>query len=180
MSDVRHLSAEELEAGLEEIRRAPRDRGVLAMIVRRPHTDERELLAFGELDEEHGLVGDNWRPDSEYGYDCQVTLMNIRAGELVATCRERAPLAGDQLYVDFDLSGENLPPGTRLAIGGAVLEVTAPPHTGCQKFTARFGLAAMKFVNSPNGRQLNLRGINTRVRRGGVVQVGDVITKFVD
>jgi MOSC domain-containing protein YiiM len=180
MGEIRHLSAEELEAGLEEIRRAPRDRGSVALIVRRPRTDERELLAVGELDEEHGLVGDNWRPDSEHGYDCQLTLMNIRASDLVATSRERAPLAGDQLYVDLDLSGENLPPGTRLAIGAAVVEVTAPPHTGCSKFTARFGLAAMKFVNSPVGRQLNLRGVNARVRRGGVVRVGDVITKLVD
>ena len=89
--------------------------------------------------------------------------MNARAAALVAGDRERWPLAGDQLYVDLDLSGENLPPGTRLAIGSAVVEVTDEPHTGCKKFSARFGLDALEFVNSPEGRALNLRGINTRV-----------------
>jgi MOSC domain-containing protein YiiM len=181
MSEVRHLTAEELEAGLDEIRQAPRDRGTLALIVRRPRVDVRELLAFGELDEQEGLVGDRWRPDNEGdGHDCQLTLMNIRAADLVATSRERAPLAGDQLYVDFDLSGDNLPPGTRLTIGTAVVEISAPPHTGCRKFTDRFGVSAMKFVNSPVGRQLNLRGIHARVWRSGVVKVGDGITKVVD
>jgi hypothetical protein len=181
MSEIRHLTAEELEAGLGEIRRAPRDCGTLAMIVRRPTVDARDVLEFGELDEQLGLVGDCWQPDGEGdGFDCQLTLMNIRAADLVATSRERVPLAGDQLYVDFDLSGENLPAGTRLAIGAAVVEITPPPHTGCRKFTDRFGLAAMKFVNSPVGRQLNLRGVNARVRRGGVVRVGDAIAKRVD
>jgi hypothetical protein len=181
MSEVRHLTAAELEAGLEEIRRAPRDRGTLAMIVRRPGVDVRDVLELAELDEQLGLVGDCWQPDGEGdGFGCQLMLMNIRAADLVATSRNRVPLAGDQLYVDFDLSGENLPAGTRLAIGAAVVEVTPPPHTGCHKFTARFGLEAMKFVNSPVGRQLNLRGLSTRVRRGGAVRIGDKIVKLVD
>jgi MOSC domain-containing protein YiiM len=181
MSEFRHLTAAELDAGLEEIRRAPRDRGRLAVIVRRPRVDVRDVLEFGKLDEQLGLVGDCWKPDGEGdGFDSQLTLMNIRAADLVATSRERVPLAGDQLYVDFDLSGEHLPAGTRLAIGSAVVEVTPPPHTGCSKFTARFGLAAMKFVNSPAGRQLNLRGVNARVRQGGMVRVGDEIVKLVD
>ena len=95
--------------------------------------------------------------------------MNARSTALVAGDRERWPLAGDQLYVDLDLSGEHLPPGTRLAIGTAVLEVTADPHTGCKKFSARFGLEALMFVNSPEGRALNLRGINTRIVQAGTV-----------
>ena len=104
--------------------------------------------------------------------------MSSRAAALVAGDRERWPLAGDQLYVDLDLSDENLPPGTRLALGSAVLEVTDEPHTGCKKFTARFGLDAMVFVNSPVGRALNLRGINARVVESGTVRVGDAVTKL--
>jgi hypothetical protein len=91
---------------------------------------------------------------------------------------ERWPLAGDQLYIELDLSTDNLPPGTRLAIGSAAVEVTAQPHTGCNKFVARFGLEAMQFVNSPVGRQLNLRGINTKVVQQGVIRVGDVARKM--
>ncbi|MDX1383700.1 MAG: MOSC domain-containing protein [Thermoanaerobaculia bacterium] len=173
-----HLDTARLEAGLDEIRCAPADGGRLELIVARPRSDERVVLDVGQLDREAGLVGDCWKAafdaSGDPGYlDAQVTVMNARAAALVAGPRERWPLAGDQLYVDLDLSGENLPPGARLAIGDAVLEVTAEPHTGCRKFVSRFGLDAMKFVNSEVGRALNLRGINTRVVKAGEVRVGD-------
>lgn len=182
---VRHLTTAELEAGLEEIRRAPKDEGTLELIVRRPRVDEREVLEEAELDLVRGLVGDSWRergssrtPDGSAHPDMQINVINARSVALVAQARERWPLAGDQLYIDMDLSGENLPAGTRLAIGEAVIEVTAQPHTGCKKFVARFGAEAMKFVNSGVGRELNLRGINARVVRGGVIRVGDVARKI--
>src|SRR4029453_12846283 len=127
------------------------------------------------------LVGDNWRargnprrPDRLAHPEAQVTIMGSRAAALVAQARDRWALAGDQLFLDLDLSGANLPAGTRLAIGSAVLEVTAEPHTGCAKFVSRFGVDAMKFVNSSIGRELNLRGINTRVLVPGVIRVGDI------
>jgi MOSC domain-containing protein YiiM len=104
--------------------------------------------------------------------------MSSRAIALATGERDRWPLAGDQLYVDLDLSGENLPPGTRLALGTAVIEVTAEPHTGCKKFRARFGTETLELFNSPEGRALNLRGINTRVVESGVVRVGDVVRKL--
>ena len=174
----------ELEAGLAEIRRSPRDEGRLALIVCRPRTLEREILQCGELDVARGLVGDNWQARGNSSTDdgaahpeMQLNLMNARAIDLIAADKSRWKLAGDQLFVDLDLSGANLPPGTRLAIGTAVIEVTAVPHTGCKKFTARFGLDAMKFVNSPVGRELNLRGINAKVVRSGIVSAGDVIRK---
>jgi MOSC domain-containing protein YiiM len=107
----------------------------------------------------------------------QLNVMNARAVALVAHDRERWALAGDQLYVDLDLSTDNLPPGTRLALGTAVIEVTAQPHTGCKKFVARFGAEAVKFVNSPLGKQLRLRGMNARVVRPGVIRAGDVVRK---
>ncbi|HWS90399.1 MAG TPA: MOSC domain-containing protein [Pyrinomonadaceae bacterium] len=179
------MTTEELEAGLDEIRRSPKDAGRLVLIVRRPRVDEREVLAEGELNTSEGLVGDGWKdrgssrtPDGSAHPEMQLNIMNARAIALLAQGEERWPLAGDQLYLDLDLSGENLPAGTRLALGEAVIEVTAQPHTGCKKFVARFGLEAMKFVNSPVGRGLNLRGINARVVRPGVIRVGDVARKI--
>ena len=178
---MQHLTREELEAGLAHIQASPSDGGRVEMIVRRPRTDEREVLEAGELDAKAGLVGDKWLSnkrghDPEY-FDMQLTLMNARAAALVAQSRERWALAGDQLYVDLDLGDENLPPGTRLRLGEAVVEVTAVPHTGCRKFSARFGVDATRFVNSKRGRQLNLRGINAKVVEPGIVRVGDIATK---
>jgi hypothetical protein len=174
----------ELDAGVGEIRRSPRDHGTLELLVARPGVDERTVLEQARFDLVRGVVGDTWstRPSSRLGYpdpDAQVTLMNARAAGLIAGPRERWPLAGDQLYVDLDLSGVALPPGTRLRIGSAVLEVTAKPHTGCTKFSARFGSDAWRFVNSPVGRELNLRGINARVVAAGVAQRGSTITKLL-
>ena len=109
--------------------------------------------------------------------DMQLNIMNARVIALVAGSRDRWALAGDQLYIDLDLSADNLPAGTRLSIGSAIVEVTAVPHTGCGKFAARFGVDAVKFVNSPVGRQLNLRGINAKVIQPGTIRVGDVARK---
>jgi hypothetical protein len=180
-----HRTAEELAAGLEEIRRSPAAQGTVELIVRRPAEDEREVLAEGLLDVDDGLVGDAWgargssrSPDGSANRDAQLTLMNARAIALIAGSRDRWPLAGDQLYVELDLSFENLPAGTQLAVGEAVIEVTAEPHTGCAKFSARFGSAAITFVNKPPGRELRLRGINTRIVRSGAVRAGDSITKL--
>lgn len=184
-AEAKHLTTAELEAGLDDIRRSPKDEGVLEMIVCRPGVEKRRELDEGRLDIDDGLVGDNWKtrgnsrtPDGSANRDMQINIMNSRAVALVAGDRERWPLAGDQLYVDLDLGGENLPAGTRLAIGTAELEVTPPPHTGCKKFVARFGLEAMKFVNSPLGRELNLRGVNAKVVRSGTVRPGDAVRKL--
>jgi len=185
MTDIKHLTVKELEAGLDEIRRSPRDEGVLALIVRRPQTDQREVLAEGQLDLVEGLVGDNWQTrgsssteDGSADFDRQLTLMNSRVIALIATENARWPLAGDQLFIDMDLSSQNLPPGTRLKLGSAIVEVSAAPHTGCNKFVSRFGADAMKFVNSPVGRQLCLRGINAKVVQSGDIRVGDVVRKI--
>ncbi len=178
-------TAAELEAGLGEIRRSPATPGVVALIVRRPAIDAREVLESGELDESLGLVGDTWNvrpsrrsPDGGPHPDMQLNVMNARVAALVAGPVERWPLAGDQLYVDLDLSEANLPPGSRLALGGAVIEVTEQPHTGCAKFAARFGRDALRLVNEPVGRALRMRGMNARVVSGGTVSRGDPVTKL--
>jgi MOSC domain-containing protein YiiM len=182
---MRHLTAEELEAGLESVRRSPKDHGVLQLIVRRPGVDEREVLRSGELDLQEGLLGDTWKTrsspltgDGSPHPDKQLNIMSARAAALIARDPERWPLAGDQLYIDLDLSADNLPPGTRLAIGSAVIEVTSQPHRGCKKFLARFGADALKFVNSPLGDELHLRGINARVVQPGEIRVGDFVAKM--
>jgi hypothetical protein len=182
--NMKHLTMAELEAGLDEIRRSPKNEGVVELIVRRPQINEREVLEEGELSLVEGLVGDTWKkrrssstPDGSPNPEMQLNVMNSRAVALVAQSKDRWPLAGDQIYLDLDLSDQNLPSGTNLALGSAVIEVCAPPHTGCQKFVARFGLDAMKFVNSPLGRELHLGGINAKVVKPGVFRVGDVVRK---
>lgn len=181
---IRHLTLSELEAGLDAIRQSPSDEGVLELIVRRPQMGEREILEHAELDPLVGLVGDNWSgrvssktADGSPHPKMQLNLMNARVIALLAQAKERWPLAGDQLFVDLDMSAANLPPGTRLAMGSAVIEVTDQPHTGCEKFASRFGVDSTRFVNSPVGRELQLRGINARVVKAGAIRVGDVVRK---
>ena len=179
--EEKHLTMDELNAGLEHIRQSPADGGALRLIASRPDIGERVILEEGELDLDTGLVGDNWMtrgaPQRAPNPDAQLTLMNARVAELVSGSQERWALAGDQLYVDLDLGLANLPAGTRLVIGSAVIEVTAEPHTGCKKFVERFGMDAMMFVNSDEGKQLCLRGINSRIVQAGTIRVGDEITK---
>jgi MOSC domain-containing protein YiiM len=155
------------------------------LIVRRPAIGAREILEEATIDPAVGVVGDTWNirpsssmPDRTPHPEKQVTLMGVRAVAAVAGGRENWPIAGDQLFIDLDLGLANLPPGTRLAAGTAVLEVSAAPHTGCAKFTERFGSAASRWLNTPTGRSLNLRGINAKVITGGVVRRGDSIRKL--
>ena len=185
MTTSRHLSTEELEQGLDTILQSPKDAGVLRLIVRRPDIDQRESLATGHLDVNEGLVGDNWRrrgsrhiADGTADPDMQINIMNARVVELVAKGLERRELAGDQLYLDMDLSSDNLPPGTRLALGEAIIEVTEPPHTGCKKFATRFGRDAVVFVNHGLGKTQNFRGICAKVIQSGDIKSGDVARKI--
>lgn len=185
MDTAVHLGSEALEAGLERIQDSPKDLGPVEMIVRRPETDQRETLQRAELDISEGLIGDNWRrrgnsrtADGSAHPEMQLNIMNARVIDLVAGSSDRRPLAGDQIYVDLDLSKEHLPAGTRLQLGTATIEVTAVPHTECKKFVERFGLEAMKFVNSGLGKTLCLRGINARVVQSGTFEVGNVVRRL--
>ena len=177
-----HRDADELAAGIDHVRSSPRDTGVLEMVVTRPGPGLRRVQDSATLDLELGVLGDTWiergsrrTVDGGPNPEAQVTVMNSRAVDLVAATRERWPLAGDQLYVDLDLSTENLPTGTILEIGEAQLEVTAAPHTGCAQFEERFGVEALRLTATPDGRFLRLRGINTRVVRGGDIRPGDTV-----
>ncbi len=180
-----YRTLEELEGFLDQMRLAPSDQGRVALVVRRPSQGVREVLLEGALDIDRGLAGDDWEsrgsrhtPDGSPHPEKQVTVMNHRFAAFLAGSPERVPLAGDQLYVDLDLSLGNLPAGSLLAVGGAVIEVTAAPHTGCAKFIQRFGEAAMRFTGSRAGRELRLRGLNARVVTGGVVRPGDLVSKL--
>lgn len=185
MNNPKHLNEAELTAGLNHIQNSPTDTGELVTIVRRPAVGERELLAEGELTVQDGLVGDNWRTrgssrtaDGSAHPDMQLTLMNIRTVQLLAPEQSQWVLPGDQLLVDLDLSEVNLPAGTQLTCGTAVLEITAQPHTGCKKFVERFGLEALKWVSTPEGKLLRLRGVNAKVLRPGVIRPGDKVQKI--
>ena len=182
---MKQLTMTELEAGLPEITQSPQDNGRLELIVIRPQDDEREILETAELSVETGLVGDNWltrgskhTEDGSAKPDAQITLMNARAAALIAQDRSRWPLAGDQLFIDMDLSDENLPAGQKLAVGTAVLEITPLPHTGCKKFAQRFGKDAVIFANSDEGKRWHLRGIYAQVVQPGKIQTGDTIHKL--
>ena len=181
-AEIKHLSAGDLEAGLDEIRNSPKDQSVLDLIVSRPEEDAREVMELADLSVELGLVGDTWRDrpsirsgDGKAHPDMQITMMNSRAAALVAQSKDRWPLAGDQLFVDLDLSKANVPPGTRISVGSPILEVTNQPHTGCEKFAARFGIDALTLISSPTGRELQLRGINLKVVQGGEIRPGDAV-----
>ena len=185
MNTAKHLTMAELEAGLDAIRHAPKNEGALELIVRRPQIEAREILEVGQLDLVEGLVGDNWKVrgssrtlDGTSHHDMQLNIMNARVIALVAQEKERWQLAGDQLFIDMDLSIDNVPPGTKLSLGSAVIEVTDQPHTGCKKFLARFGKDALQFISSPVGKHLQLRGINAKVVQPGTIRVGDVVRKL--
>jgi hypothetical protein len=182
---MEHPTAAVLEAGLDDTLGSPSDYGRVQLIVRRPAENAREVISEGRLDRIEGLVGDTWpvrpsnlTPDRSPHPDLQLTLMNSRVAALVAGGDERRQLAGDQLYVDLDLSEANLPPGTRLRLGSAVIQISDKPHRGCRKFADRFGQEALMFVNSPVGRALRLRGVNARIVVTGTVRVGDSIEKM--
>lgn len=177
-----HRTTEELLAMVDEILQGPKDAGPVEMIVRRPGVNEREIIQSAELSEEAGLVGDSWidRVDEngEPYMAAQLTLMNSRVTDAVAMSRERWPLAGDQIYVDMDLSKENLPPGSHIQVGTAVVEISEVPHTGCDKFAGRFGKEALRFANVGIGRDNRFRGVNAFVVEPGSLKVGDKITKI--
>ena len=181
MSTLTHLTLAEMEENLEEIRSSPKQEGKLDLIVRRPRAEEREVIEEAELSIAEGIVGDNWskrNPGVTPEPERQLTIMNARVAALLAQDQERRQFFGDQLYIDLDLSPQNLPTGTRLAMGGAVIEVAAVEHTGCKKFAERFGVDAVKFVSSPVGKELRLRGIYAKVVQPGPIRAGDTVRKL--
>lgn len=175
-----HVSRADIEARLDHVRAAPGNGGSVEMIVSRPSEDARRVLSEGRLTVTEGLAGDDWknRVPPSAGEDTQLALINTRYLDIIAGGRDRWPLAGDQLYVDMDIGVDNMPAGTRLAIGSAVIEITEEPHTGCSKFSGRFGLDALRFVNSDPGKALRLRGVYARVIQEGTIHQGDSVEKM--
>ena len=179
-----HPSLQELQTTIPDISASPADQGTVDMIIRRPQTGERDVVESCELDETHGLVGDNWEqrgssatPDGSANPDAQLTIINTRIINAVAGEKSRWPLAGDQLVINLDFSHDNLPPGTRLSIGTTIIELTAEPHTGCVKFMNRFGKDALRFVSGPEAMRQRRRGANAKIIKSGTIKIGDVATK---
>jgi hypothetical protein len=176
---------DELDAGMPGILASPADNGRVELIVRRPAPGQREELGSATLDVDAGLLGDTWStrgsrrtPDGSADREAQLTIMSSRVVALLAGGPDGWGIAGDQLYVDLDLGAGNLPPGTRLRIGSAIVQVSAVPHTGCANFSGRFGVDALRFVSTPAGKEMRLRGVNTRIVESGVVRVGDAVSKL--
>lgn len=181
MATVTHLNMAELEGNLEDIKSSPKEEGQLTLIVKRPQSGEREVVEEGELSVAEGLVGDNWStrtPGVPLEPERQLTIMNARVAGLLAQDPDRWQLFGDQLYMDLELSETNLPVGTRIALGEAVIEVTPIDHTGCKKFAERFGVDAVKFVSTPVGKALRLRGMYAKVVQPGAIRAGDRVRKL--
>ena len=178
-----HLTAAQLENGMDTVRAAPKDVGEVRLIVRRLGVDLREVLDEGRLESAHGLVGDDWEnrmgKDGTPDRSAKLTVMNARYTELITgdTEPQRWAEAGDQLYLDMDISEANLPAGTRLSVGEAVIEISSEPHMGCAKFSARFGSEALKLANTTAGRTMRLRGANATVVEPGVVRTGDAVQR---
>lgn len=185
METQEYFSKEQINEKLPYIMESPKDNGILSFIVIRPGVDDRKLIQEGQLSSTEGLIGDSWNqrpsrhtPDNSPYIENQVTIMNKRVIESIAQNEERQLLAGDQLFVDFDLSEENLPPGSRLQIGNAIVQISHVPHNGCGKFKERFGSEALKFVNSEMGKANHFRGLNAKVIKEGKIQTGDPVAKL--
>lgn len=178
------FTLEQLKTQLNHIQASPNDTGSVLLIVRRPTTEEREIIAQGRLIPSVGLEGDNWRergstsmPDGSANPEAEITLMNARVIQALTQDETRWALAGDQFFVDFDLSEENIPAGSQLAMGSAILEVSPLPHNGCKKFSERFGVDALKFISMAENKPLRMRGINAKIIQAGDVKQGDLIRK---
>ena len=187
------LNMEELEAGIKFILESPKDNGKLELIVIRPDVEQRKILSTGELSTVEGLVGDSWikRPDSKTPdkkprLGTQITIMNSRVTSLITKKLyksekekfEKWSLAGDQFFVDMDLSYDNLPPGTKLSLGNAEIEISSDPHNGCEKFKNWYGKDARDFVNSEMGKKHNFRGIQGKVIKNGSVGINEIFKKI--
>jgi MOSC domain len=181
---MKYMTEQDIEQRMDWVLDSPTDRGRVELIVVRPKTNGRESLAQAEFSPEGGVAGDNWlthcwkkTASGASDPEVQVAIMNARMIEVLAGDKSCWPPAGDQLFVDFDLGVENLRLGDQLEIGGAVLEIAAEPHRGCQKFKQRFGEAALHWVNSTQGDACRLRGVYANIISAGQVEVGDVIYK---
>lgn len=180
-----HLSMEQLKAGLPDILQSPADNGKVEAVVVRPQSNERIDVETCQVSLAGGLEGDHWAKgcwkmteDGSPHPDVQICIMNSRCINLIAGERANWPAAGDNLFVDLDLTPENLPPGQRLQVGSTVIEITDTPHKGCAKFVERYGRDATAFVNVGDGDKYKLRGIYARVVQDGAINVGDTLTKI--
>jgi hypothetical protein len=168
---TKHRSLVEIIAGFEALPPPPKDRGRLSLIVRRYPDGHREILSSTRLTPEEGVPGDGWNRRPPRKIDAQLAVIRIDIAELLAG-EQSVTLVGDQLFVDLNISSENLPTGTRLRVGNAEVEMTPEPHNGCLKFKDRFGQEALDFVNAKATRDQNRRGVYWKVVKAGEITDG--------
>lgn len=170
----RYATLEHLERRLAALPEAPRNHGLVGLLVRRGEGGLREMPDRARLTPDGGVPGDAWGRQKEPSLEAQIAVMQIDVAELI-TNGQPLTLFGDGLFLALDLSAANLPPGSRVRAGAATLEVTPKSHNGCRKFLSRFGADALRFVSKPDLRHRNLRGIYMRVVEGGEVATGDPV-----
>jgi hypothetical protein len=182
---MEYVTTQEIKHRMPWVLDSPRDNGIVRLIVVRPQTDQRDVIEQAHFSPAAGVAGDNWQhdcwkrlADGRSDPDVQVAIMNARMIEVLAGDQTHWPLAGDQLFVDFDLGTANLSPGDQLKVGDAILEITAEPHRGCRKFKQRFGEQALNYVNSAEGDRHRLRGVYAKIIEVGKVETGDAIKKY--
>jgi MOSC domain-containing protein YiiM len=181
---IEKLSKDRLEQKFLSLSHSPKDFGTIELIVSRPSIGERQILKTAQITKEEGLIGDNWKERNYKGgpnLQMQITLMNSKVIEAIAGDSANWPPAGDQLFVDLDLSVDNLPVGQNLSIGSesnVILEISKIPHTGCSKFSSRYGRDAALFINASERKYLRLRGLNAKVIKSGIISVNDIIKKI--
>ena len=170
----RFVPLSDLERGLGDLTGTPRDKGMVFLIVRNGEGGRREAPDEVWLSPEAGIPGDAWDRGRKRDPNAQLTVMQADVARLIAN-GQPFTLFGDNLFLELDLSAQNLPVGSQVRVGGATLEVTPMPHNGCRKFLSRFGQDALRFVSMGELRHRNLRGIYMRVVESGKVRPGDPV-----
>jgi hypothetical protein len=169
---AQHLTRAELEAAIARLEPAPRDQGRVVLLVARGPNGERTLHTEALLTENGGMPGDRWVSQDKYGPEYQLATMRADFARVIAN-GQPLELHGDNLFLELDLSSENLPTGSLVRLGQALLRVTPQAHNGCKKWVQRFGLAPMQMNLDPAHRRVHLRGIYFQVVEAGRVRPGD-------